>query len=109
LQNTQYRNGAWGISNELAGAVSQIQVNCAQWEIYDSRFEQNRERLSNTITVSPKGIVVIGNTSELNCWNKQNSFERFRREIRNPEIITYDELYERTRFIVEGSNPISYK
>ena len=109
LQNTQYRNGAWGISNELAEAVSQIQVNCAQWEIYDSRFEQNRERLSNTITVSPKGIVVIGNTSELNCWNKQNSFERFRREIRNPEIITYDELYERTRFIVEGSNPISYK
>ncbi len=52
---------------------------------------------------------MIGNTSELKCWNKQNSFERFRREIRNPEIITYDELYERTRFIVEGSNPISYK
>ena len=102
LQKDQYRNGAWGISADLAGAISQMQVNCAQWEIYGSKTEQNRERLNGVNTISPRGIVVIGKTSDLNTHDKKNSFERFRREIRNPEIITYDELYERARFIVQG-------
>lgn len=102
LQREQYRNGAWGISNELAGAVSQIQTNCAEWEIIGARQDQNRERLQNIYTVSPKGIVVIGKTSELDGLEKRNSFERFRRELRNPEIITYDELFERASFIVGG-------
>ena len=108
LQKCQYRNSAWGISSELAGAVSQIQTNCAQWEISDSRSEANQEMLRDIFTVSPKGIVIVGNTKELNTFNKRSSFEHFRREIRNPEIITYDELYERARFIVtsqhEGNN-----
>jgi len=102
LQHEQYRNGAWGVSSELAGAVSQVQVNCSQWEITDSRTEQNREILKDINTISPKGIVVIGNTSELDSFSKRNSFERFRCEIRNPEIVTYDELYERAKFIVGG-------
>ena len=32
------------------------------------------------------------------------SFELFRRSINNPEIITFDELLERTRFIVGNTN-----
>lgn len=100
LQREHYRNGVWGASKELAGAISQVQVNCAQWEIEGARTEQNRELLAGNYTISPKGIVVIGKTSELTDWDKRNSFERFRREIRSPEIITYDELYERARYIV---------
>ena len=103
MRNSQYRNGAWGISKELSGAIAQVQVNCAQWEISDSRTEQNREKLCGINTISPKGIVVIGNTSELNCRDKRNSFERFRQELRLPEIITYDELFERAKYIVDGS------
>ncbi len=105
LQRDQYRNGAWGVSSDLAGAVSQIHVNCAQWEITGARTEQNRERLTGIATISPKGIVVIGKTDELNSWEKKNSFERFRQELRSPEIITYDELYARAKFIVEGYVP----
>ena len=100
LQRERYRNGVWGASKELAGAISQVQVNCAQWEIEGARNEQNRELLAGNYTISPKGIVVIGKTSELTDRDKRNSFERFRREIRSPEIITYDELYERARYIV---------
>ena len=75
-------------------------MNCAQWEISDARNEHNREQLPGINTVSPKGIVVIGKTSELDIWDKRNSFERFRQELRSPEILTYDELFERARFIV---------
>ena len=107
LQNRQYRNGAWGVSAELAGAVSQIQVNCAQWEMDASRTDRNRELLKDFYTIAPKGIVVIGSTSELNDYEKKNSFGRFRSEIRNPEIITYDELYERAKFIVGGDTKVN--
>jgi hypothetical protein len=100
LRNEEYRNGAWGASKELAGAISQVQVNCAQWEITGARTEQNREQLENINTISPRGIVVIGKTDELEIWDKRNSFERFRREIHNPEIITYDELFARAKYIV---------
>lgn len=100
LQNSQYRSGAWGVSNELSGAVAQIQVNCGQWEMKGAREERNREKLESINTVSPKGIVIVGNTRELTSWDKVNSFERFRQGLTNPEIITYDELLERARFIV---------
>lgn len=106
LQNNEYRNGAWGIGKELSGAISQIQVNCAQWEIEDSRSSHNREKLGSTLTIMPKGIVVIGNTDQLDTLDKRNSFERFRRELHNPDIITYDELYERAKYIVEGDNKV---
>lgn len=102
LRNEEYRNGAWGASKELAGAISQVQINCAQWEITGARTEQNREQLENINTISPRGIVVIGKTDELEIWDKRNSFERFRREIHNPEIITYDELFARAKYIVNG-------
>jgi hypothetical protein len=52
-------------------------------------------------TASPKGILLIGRQSEIEGNREQReSFERFRRHLWNPEVITYDELYERAAFIV---------
>jgi len=100
LQNSQYRNGAWGSSSELSGAISQIQINCAKWEISGSREDDNRDLMGGIYTVAPRGIVVIGNTNQLSSRDKLNSFERYRNAIHNPEIITFDELYQRARFII---------
>ena len=100
LQSSEYRNGAWGASKELSGAISQMLINCAKWEISGSREDNNRDRLSNIYTVTPRGIVVIGNTNQLNNRDKINSFERYRNAVHNPEIITFDELYQRAKFIV---------
>ena len=53
-------------------------------------------------TVKPKGIVVIGFLNEVKGnRHKLQTFERFRKSIHGVEIITFDELYERARFIVE--------
>ena len=54
----------------------------------------------------PKAIVVIGCLDEFRNnigvnEQKYSSFELFRRNTTNPEIITFDELYDRARFIVE--------
>jgi hypothetical protein len=59
---------------------------------------------SNIFTHEPKGILVIGNTNQLNSFEKRNSFELYRQNVHNPEIITFDELLERAKFIVGDSN-----
>jgi hypothetical protein len=56
----------------------------------------------------PKAYVVIGCLDEFRTntgvnEQKYSSFELFRRNIVNPEIITFDELYERAKFIVQYS------
>lgn len=100
---TQYRNGAWELNKQLTGGVSQVQVNCSKWEKEGSQTEDNREALlkEQIFTVQPKGILVIGHTNQLSEISKRNSFELFRRNTVNPEIMTFDELFERAKFIVE--------
>jgi len=97
-----YRNGACELGAELTGGVSQMQANCSKWEKEGSQTEENREALSyrSTFTIQPKGILVIGHTEQLNQISKRNTFELFRRNTVNPEILTFDELYERAKFIV---------
>jgi len=82
--------------------VAQLQTNCRRWEIEGSQTEKNREALSKkeVFTVQPKGILVIGNTGQLVDLAKRNTFELFRRNTLNPEILAFDELYERAKFIV---------
>lgn len=103
LLGKKYRNGAYPASEELSGAVAQVQANCAKWEIDGSRNDENQDKMGDIRTIQPKGLVVIGNTAELEGdREKWSSFERFRRNTLNPEIITFDELLERAKFIVDG-------
>lgn len=98
------RNDVWLLSSDLLGAISQIQVNCRTWSIDSQRSENTRIlEKENTFTVEPKGILIIGNTNEL-VKNESivSCFESYRRNIKNPEIITFDELYKRAEFIVNN-------
>ena len=96
------RNDVWLLSSNLVSAVSQIQVNARTWSIDSQRGENVRLLEEQSIyTVEPKGILVIGNTKEFNREESISScFESYRRNLKNPEIITFDELYERANFIV---------
>lgn len=98
----QYRNGAHKLGSDLVGGVVQVQQQCFQWQ-EQSNSPQNREILNeqNIFTHEPKGILVIGNTNTLTGLNRRRTFESFRRRITKPEIITFDELLERARFIVQ--------
>jgi hypothetical protein len=53
-------------------------------------------------TAQPKGILLIGRLSPIQNDREQlESLERFRRHLWNPEVLTFDELYERAMFILE--------
>lgn len=103
----EYRNDVCLFSRELAGGVAQVQANCKTWQI--SALESKNDRVlhkANIHTIQPKGILVIGNTEELTTDASIDTFELYRRNLHNPEIITFDELLERARFIVASeSNP----
>lgn len=103
LLRTEYRNGAWSTSEELVGGVSQLQANSLQWEVEGSTTDANRDLVEGehgAFTVRPKSILIIGRLSELTTRDKKKSFELFRRNLKNPELLTFDELLERARFIV---------
>ena len=56
----------------------------------------------------PKSFLIIGSLEEFTTENginkdKYRSFELFRRNTSNPEIITYDELFERAKYIVKNN------
>jgi hypothetical protein len=109
LCRQEYRNGVYSPSDELAGAVSQLQVNCRKWEGEGAKTEQNLEALrqEKIFTVTPKGILVIGCTDELTDHDRRNSFELFRRNLVNPEVLAFDELRERARYIVEHCSVVT--
>jgi hypothetical protein len=102
----EIRSGAWSWSKELTDALSQIEANIDTWNKQGSTQPDNRDDLERrgVYTVQPKGIIVIGTLSQLNSRSKRETFQRFRRSIHGIEIITFDELYERAKYIVETPN-----
>lgn len=113
LNNNAYRSECWPISDELSGSVAQVQktaqkaIKTIQTKI---EIESENGNLSGetAFLYQPKSFIVIGCLMEFfsrNGVNEQKfgSFELFRRNINNPEIITFDELFERAKFIVKLS------
>jgi hypothetical protein len=115
LLGREYREACWAPSADLAGALSQVQGTVAA--AMDSirsvlRMEDNEgnptgEEIFNH---APKSYLVVGNLAEFIADagvnnNKLRSFELFRRNLIAPEVITFDELYQRAQFIVQQSAP----
>lgn len=107
LQRDRYRSGCWGVSQEVSNAVTQVQKTAH--EFARDRFRENlRDEWGNdtgevVYAIEPRSFLVVGNLKELsNNPDKVTCFELFRRNIRSPEILTFDELYQRARCIVEN-------
>jgi hypothetical protein len=103
----EIRSGAWSLSKDLTDALAQIEANIDTWYRQGSMQPDNWEELENrnVYTVQPKGIIVIGTLSQLKDGrSKRETFQRFRRSIHGIDIITFDELYHRARYIVEKEN-----
>lgn len=109
--NKDYRSGAFAPSSELGGGIAQMQATVQaaiervgqRIELADRQGNPTGETLFN---FDPRAFLVIGNLGEFDTPHGPNeakfrSFELFRRNVRRPEIITFDELLHRARFIVE--------
>lgn len=112
LSTKPYRADCWNISHELSGAVSQIQKTVqksitnlpTQNRMLDKEGNPTNESI---FLYKPKSYLIIGNLREFVTEHgvnesKFSSFELFRQNINSPEIITYDELYERAKFLLDN-------
>jgi hypothetical protein len=97
-----YRRGVPGFAVEFANALAQVQVNSRTWEVEGSRTEANRDRLEGDriYTVHPRSLLIYGDLKQLDAIEKRNCFEIFRGQLKDTEIVTYDELLKRAQFIV---------
>lgn len=113
LLNSAYRPNVFPPTNELSGGISQIH----------KTIQSSLENLINRITPTdnsgnptgeeiflykPKSFLLVGSLNEFQTENginkeKYSSFELYRNSIKDIEIITFDELLERAKFILEIS------
>lgn len=103
------RSGSWCLSNKLVYAVSQIleQKATGQIKLEDEPYNDKGEKITQK-GYDSKCILIIGNLEkeiELSTDSskikeiKKKTFELYRRDSRNIEIITFDELYNRAYHI----------
>ncbi len=109
FKNKQNRSESWQLSNDLTDSISQILSQKASWEIKSQleNFDDDGKRIAE-FTCDVDCILVIGMSDQFagddkDAAIKKKTIELYRRNMRNIEILFYDELLERTQFIVEGS------
>lgn len=97
LIGRKYRN-THQLSSELSGSINQI-LNYKQSvlnEFYSLHYNSDiKFEVSN-----PKALLLIGSLSELNNEEK-TTFELFRNELKNVDVITFDELFEKTNNLLK--------
>lgn len=117
LESAAYRPGCWAPSRELAGAVSQVQgtVSAAMQHLHGlirPVKDDGTPTGEAVFNYKPRAFIVIGSTGQFLTdtgvnTEKVRSFELYRNAIDGIDILTFDELYERSKFIVESASPLA--
>lgn len=113
LDQSAYRPETWRPSYELSGAVAQAQKTIERAEAVlkreiSPRTETGDPTGETAFLLRPRSVVVAGSLQQFVSEKGINEprftcFELYRRQLISPEIITFDELFERARFIVEST------
>lgn len=114
LKHKPYRPGVWAPSEEVIGAISQVQRTIQLAERTIERSLRPTDNQGNPVSddaylIRPRSVVVCGDFEQFVAPHgvneeKYSSFELFRRHLQGPEIVTYDELLERAKLMVEASD-----
>lgn len=113
LSAKPYRAGCWAPSAEAAGGVAQVQGSVSSavdslQRLLSLHDDQGFPTGEEAFNFSPRSFLVVGDLHEFVqdsgvSSEKMRSFELYRGNTTNPEILTFDELFERARFIVSAS------
>lgn len=108
LVHSEYRSGCWSPSTELTGGIVQLQqtVHLATREIQGRLAERDVDGFEtgeHTYVVRPRSFLIAGSLDQLRGpagvhRRKYESFELYRRNLYEPEIVTFDELLARAEW-----------
>lgn len=106
------RAGTWEFSADFMSAFSQILEQKAEWLSFaqtGEHYDKAGKEVLAARTRNAKSILVIGSRDEFARADNprvanvmRDTFELFRRETRSIDIVTFDELFERARFITRS-------
>jgi hypothetical protein len=98
LLSRRYRNVV-NVSAELSGGI--LQVSDYRQSLIKS-LRDIKDAHESLAAFSPRMILIIGNYSQqLTDNDKKNSFELYRRSLRDLEIITFDELFRKVETLAQ--------
>jgi hypothetical protein len=110
------RPGTWAPSSYLTSGIAQVQTTVQDAVEQIGRKLMPSDHLGNPtgemlFNIHPRSCIIVGHLSEFEGdfggvnEAKFRSFELYRRHMTRPEILTFDELLERAKFIVsEGGD-----
>ncbi|GAB3880731.1 hypothetical protein GCM10027612_08760 [Microbispora bryophytorum subsp. camponoti] len=100
LLGTRYREDVYGPSAELSGAIAQA---LRYRETLTRHYKDLRAEDPRWESVDPLCAVIAGDaTKQLDSRAKRESFELYRRSLKNVEILTYDELFAKVEHLVSA-------
>jgi len=99
LLGSEYRSGIYNVSNELSGSIMQtLNYKHSLQEDFSSLTKGHADLFSS---FNPQCAVIIGNSkNELKHQNMTKSFELYRHQFPGVTVITYDELFSKTRNLI---------
>jgi hypothetical protein len=110
LRSTPYRSGAWAVSDDLAGGVAQVHatVDAAHSRLAPRHAVATDDGFDTGRTIEfcrPRALLVVGSLEQMIRdgavhHERHRCFEAFRRSIREPEIVTFDEILHRARAVL---------
>jgi hypothetical protein len=98
LIGAMYRNNVVNVSEELSGGLLQI-LNARQslTENYSSLVTDD---MASRRPLSPRGLLIVGSSGQLHDHACKASFELFRSNQREIEIVTFDELRQKIGLMI---------
>jgi hypothetical protein len=100
LDKTEYRNGVFAPSRELSGSITQLLT------YRDSLQKDYRELAAGSqatfLAFRPRGVVIVGNTQELDNEARLRSFELLRAELKDITVVTFDELVAKLGQLIDA-------
>ena len=100
LAPREYRNNTYRPSGELSGATQQLLTDrLSLIQEYDSLTRDGDRQFK---TFSPRSVLVIGNAGrQLGTRTRRQSFELYRGNLRDVDIVTFDELQKKISLVIE--------
>jgi len=109
LADSAYRPDCWALSSDLSGGVTQVQqtVYRASLDIRERIFDTDKDGVETgraTYLIRPRSFLIAGHLRSLGGEGggvhmaKLRSFELYRRNLHEPEILTFDELLNRAEW-----------
>ncbi|WP_290062244.1 Shedu immune nuclease family protein [Amycolatopsis solani] len=96
---TPYRNNAYPPSKELAGAVQQVLQD--HYSLRQNYSALAGDKPPDFRVFKPKLLLIVGNLAREDDIDRVRSFELYRNSIPDVEIVTFDELVEKAKLLLD--------